>query len=712
MVGKYILPLILGLLFLTIGIFTLPDYGINWDSPLRMMRGQAYLNFLLTGQKTFKTSAKIPPVLIKPNEFVSQNLANAIEVEGKTLFTSQERPLTVVSYKEAVAKGGKFSFYQSNYWNAGYFIKEDGAGHLTFPDLGSTLFNKIFWGTLGWFGDLESYQVFFVFIASIGVFITSLFAYELTGSYFVSFCAGIFLALFPVFFGDSHFNVKDPLVTTFSVGLVWSFWHFLLSRKIKWVILFFIFLGLGMGTKWNMLELIIIIPAWLFLIRKTDKFKSWFKIKRLFTISILGSLAVLLFLIITWPYSWDNPIGKLFAVFSFYKNFAIQGSAIQPSGFITVLGFNTYPIILFLTQTPDILLLLSFIALVKIRKNNPWKIKQFLLFWIGISVLKFTLPHAQFYAGYRQFMEITPAIAILGALGLQTIVSLIPFKLNQQFKNLTFAGLILIIMIAPIIHLHPNENVYFNSLVGGIKGADNRNLIDWTITDGNIYKQAAEWMNSHSEKNSNIAFISGSLFALSPLYLRDDISISPDHFSRFDREGEYILVLSDKGNINSFGFRYPKKFLNPVHTISVDGVPLLRIFKNDVADFKGKPNEIETKDFSWKIRPSIGAFPYIELFFDKEMPITRIKLNNIDKNCNATNWRIGNEAVAFYKFDNDKLVPESIYTQIDRNKLGEKSMEYLFEGEEAQAIRILPLDKSSCFINGVVSSISALSSSQ
>src|SRR5581483_2135297 len=257
------------------------------------------------------------------------------------------------------------------------------------------------------------------------------------------------------------------------------------------------------------------------------------------------------------------------------------------------------------------------------------------------------------------------------------IVSLIPFKLNQQFKNLTFAGLILIIMIAPIIHLHPNENVYFNSLVGGIKGADNRNLIDWTITDGNIYKQAAEWMNSHSEKNSNIAFISGSLFALSPLYLRDDISISPDHFSRFDREGEYILVLSDKGNINSFGFRYPKKFLNPVHTISVDGVPLLRIFKNDVADFKGKPNEIETKDFSWKIRPSIGAFPYIELFFDKEMPITRIKLNNIDKNCNATNWRIGNEAVAFYKFDNDKLVPESIYTQIDRNKLGEKSMEYL-----------------------------------
>lgn len=129
-------------------------------------------------------------------------------------------------------------------------------------------------------------------------------------------------------------------------------------------------------------------------------------------------------------------------------------------------------------------------------------------------------------------------------------------------------------------HLHPNENVYFNALVGGAKGAMGKNLIDRQITYGNIYKQAALWLNKNAEKNARIAFLGGPLFALSSLDLREDINISPLFFSGFDREGEYLIALYSSIDLPVFGRRYLFRFLNPVQTIDVAGAPILYIFKN------------------------------------------------------------------------------------------------------------------------------------
>ena len=50
---KHLLASIFALSFLVIGLFTQKDYGINWDQPLRMLRGQAYTHFFLTRHKIF-----------------------------------------------------------------------------------------------------------------------------------------------------------------------------------------------------------------------------------------------------------------------------------------------------------------------------------------------------------------------------------------------------------------------------------------------------------------------------------------------------------------------------------------------------------------------------------------------------------------------------------------------------------------------------------
>ncbi len=49
---------ILGIIFLVVGIFTLKNYGINWDTINHLTRGQAYLHYFLTGHENYSDLPK------------------------------------------------------------------------------------------------------------------------------------------------------------------------------------------------------------------------------------------------------------------------------------------------------------------------------------------------------------------------------------------------------------------------------------------------------------------------------------------------------------------------------------------------------------------------------------------------------------------------------------------------------------------------------
>jgi len=59
-IKEILLILFIPLLFLIIGTAVLKDYGFNWDEPLHFMRGQAYLHFLLTGEKDYSSLSVYP----------------------------------------------------------------------------------------------------------------------------------------------------------------------------------------------------------------------------------------------------------------------------------------------------------------------------------------------------------------------------------------------------------------------------------------------------------------------------------------------------------------------------------------------------------------------------------------------------------------------------------------------------------------------------
>lgn len=707
---KYLLAAGLALIFFTVQVFTLSDYGINWDAPFRMLRGRAYLHYFLTGRSTFNKDTKISPVLIKPNEYASYFTLSAFETGEVSPVVLPDRPLPHAEYLKT-QKVQRSSFYKDDSWDD-ITLREFDGGHPPLVDLLAGLSNKILFAILGWIGDIQSYQIVYCLISSIGVFLTTLFSFEIvfevtkrkSTAFIGALVSGLALSMFPLFFSEAHFNMKDPLQASFLVGAVWSFWHYVKENRVKWFILLVIFTALCLGVKWNIIFLPIILGLWLVAIRNTAEFKKWFQLKLLWQLVVLLGASAL-FIIAIWPYMWDAPVQKLLGILFYYKNIGIGDSPIQPAGFILPLGFNIYPSLLVFAQTPEVILLFSFIALVGVyvwKRRDSLATITLLLLWVLIPILRASLPYVWFYSGYRQIMEILPALALLAGYGFALSYE----WLRKKAMGWAIVPLLIIFFVSlfyPLMRLHPNENVYFNTIVGGLKGAENRHFFDWTLTYGNIYKQGVIWLNAHAEKDANVAHLDGPMYAASLLWFRPDISISPYHFSGFEQKGEYIFALYNPLNPAHFAFRYPNRFLQPVHKVVVDGVPLLTIYKNSPQYVRPayRKSQETMKVAGRPISDPKGD--YIEVSLDTSVGVTKIVVENPRKSCEMGQ----HEIIAFLKEQNsaEGLQPSELYTPNYAKRLTPFTIEYDFPAEKAGFIRIYPLDTTSCFVGGNIRNI-------
>ena len=707
---KYLVPLILSLAFFLTGIFTISDYGINWDSQCRMMRGQAFIRLLLGGQKTYPEhyDNRTIPIFVKPNEYVTRY--DFVSCEGSKKAELTENPLPRLEYQYAMERK-RISFYQHPAWDGEAMLVEGGTGHPPLPEILGSISNRIMFGWLGILGDIESFSLIYLLISAVGVFVVTIFTIEITGSILAGIVAGISLALYPLFFSEAHFNLKDPLQASLYAGVVWGVWHWVKDKNFKFQISNFkfpiwwgvttIFLALAMAIKWNIVFLPVILSIWFLFIKSSEEFKNWFKFKKLLPLCLLALITSLLFLTLIWPASWGNPLLWIQQLLFYYLSFGVGVEPGQPEGFRLPFGFNGYPLALFLTQTPEVVLLLCLIGGVAVfrGKNIPTKPGVLVLLVLIIPLLRYSLPFSKSYGGIRQVMEILPALAILSGIGFHYLSKTLSHL--SYFKFLSSLS-ILSLLIIPIITLHPNQNVYFNNLVGGVKGAEKANLIDLMVTNGNVYKQGVEWLNQHAEKDAKLAITDGRMMAISPLWLREDISISPNHFSGLDKKGEYLLMNYTFQKRDYFAYHYPKTFLNPIHTIDVDGVPILYIFKNDQVHtkdgFKG-----EIKDENYRVqRVTKPNLSYYEIQLSKKEKVTRIVVTNYRRSCPDKD---------FYSFTDEFITfpnSDKVYAINERNVISPNQIEYSFPGEETDRVYIYPQSESSCFVGGKILSISVL----
>ena len=127
-------------------------------------------------------------------------------------------------------------------------MKTDGDGHPPLSDILTSIFNRILFGQLRLINDIDSYRVYGLLLAAATVGLTFYWTTKNWGR-FAGFIASASLALYPLYWSESHFNgEKDIPETAYWSFFFFSFYTAITKRNWKWVLLSGLFFGLALGT--------------------------------------------------------------------------------------------------------------------------------------------------------------------------------------------------------------------------------------------------------------------------------------------------------------------------------------------------------------------------------------------------------------------------------------------------------------------------------
>ena len=95
---KFFLSCLLSFLFFIFGLATLADYGINWDAPSHLSRGQAFLYYYLTGEKNYSGLKDLNLYLEKAKKIQERSIQDPVSRQRlyfqktNTIFFSPDIP--------------------------------------------------------------------------------------------------------------------------------------------------------------------------------------------------------------------------------------------------------------------------------------------------------------------------------------------------------------------------------------------------------------------------------------------------------------------------------------------------------------------------------------------------------------------------------------------------------------------------------------------
>jgi len=638
------------LVFFLVSLFTLKDYGISWDEPIHFIRGQAYLHYYLTGELTYKN--------IKTQK----------------------------------------SFFQNNSYNGAYFFQND-SGHPPTNDIMAAFSNFVFFQKLKIMGDIESFHLFNVLASTLLVAVVGIFAYQTMGLIPALIASGV-IATYPLFFAESHFNIKDPPQAAFSFLGLWLFW--LSLKKLNWKFLIFsgIAFGLSFGMKFNVLFLFPAIFVYLLLryLPYLVKGKFSFKIipKKYLLVFLLFPLIILFILLAFWPYLWQDPIYNFWQAVRYYKD--IGTGASYEKSFLTIGGFNLYPWVWISLTTPPVVLLLTIFGTLFIFKGKRFedKVEYLWLFSFLFPILRVSLPKVLIYGGVRQIFEFIPAMALICGYSVYKMGIIFKRKIHN-IKKIQFLIFLLIYFsgLLIIVRYHPNENVYFNFLIGGLKGAQQEKIPYWGNSFGNAYWQAVKWINRNTPKGSKLALIQGTSTNISSFLLRSDIHYSNLNWSGIYRQGEYLVELTHNDPIEMYPYvwEYVNKLLVPVYEVKVDGVAIAKVWKNDLEDTKSEYKKPEVKLVNYQMTVNNKG---IGVAFNKNVLVTRIFLHYVpDLNCSSYSAIIRSSLNLKDWLTEKESIPVEQVTVLDKSF---NMSPFFFAAREIKYLKIETEDKS-CLLN-------------
>lgn len=416
------------------------------------------------------------------------------------------------------------------------------------------------------------------------IFFTGLAARKM-GGWRAGTIALTFMILSPRFFGNAMNNPKD---IPFAAGAaVFTYFMIQLIQEIptpSWRTLTGAALGIAVALNIKAGAILFLCYAWLFLgLLWLQSLKSnTFSFLQLFKILIPLSLGGYLCGLVFWPFGLLNPILHPLEALSAFSKFGGAQGKLLFEGLIYTHGSTPWYYLpkWILISSPLFFSVSLFIFLFcsqsLFSKHNK-TILSFLIFCALFPLIYAIVTKSVVYDSWRHFLFIYPAFIILAALAWDLLLDHAESLLKKSFTLIIFA-LLLIEPLGWMIRNHPNEYVYFNPLVGGLRGAYGRFETDYW---GNCLRPASEALVA-AYRSKNLA---------APVVIRADgesISSVP-----FLAKGLGHLYVPFKDGENEWQYsiefsrsRDPKTLLNgewpgpnAIFAVSADQTPLCAVIE-------------------------------------------------------------------------------------------------------------------------------------
>jgi len=414
--------------------------------------------------------------------------------------------------------------------------------------------------------------------------------------------AGLAAPAFPVLFAHAHLAHTDLFLAAF-----WFWSVATLDVAVKeggsgWFFSSGLFLGAAAATKFSGLLLLPVLAVWLVANRSG-----------LAAFLVLCLAGALVFVAVN-PVMWVDPVlGIADYLHAGLDRAAMQDTRIATEYFGSVYQFRPpwhYPFVWTAIVFPPTLLAAAAVGLFAPRSGA---LRGLALLNMVVLYGALELPSAPLHDGVRLFLPVFPFYCVLAGTGAVALGEWVTRRIQSRFTSAAqrrdlIVALAIVAFVAPAAlrtaQVHPYQLSYFNALVGGIQGADekglevtnlkevlNRDVLDRlasempgeALVDPGFFieevcfYQAVGWVPAGWRVETQLSNSDGT----------DDIALAcegPQSFTtvaldRKAREADFTFVLNRKAQWRRTESALVQFGGTPWMEVSLEGVPLMMVYR-------------------------------------------------------------------------------------------------------------------------------------
>jgi hypothetical protein len=389
--------------------------------------------------------------------------------------------------------------------------------------------------------------------------------------------AALMYALMPRVFGHAHIAASETLLAFFTVCTAAAF---LAALKRPWfALLTGVAFGLAVATKVTALILPFPLILWGQLYHRRDYGSN------VFAMAFLAPAVA----VAVWPWMWTDTAVRLLEYLAYYLTH--QSTAVffmgASHGYMRPPAPWHYPLTITALSLPEWALVFGaagVLAAVGRAARRPAPVLFLLLAAAPLAVS--SLPGAPKYDGERLFFPAFAFIALLAGGGFAAVVGRLTRGLEPQARQgiATLALMAILVWgIVDIMVAHPNHLNFFNRLVGGPSGAQNR--YETSYWGEGVNEEVTAWLRDNAKPGMKVK----------PLALNELAFRNLQDWGKLPKQVDFapaappfdLIVLQNRmgffGNAERALFTAHK----PLASFDAQGVPRILVYAGDTLETTG-----------------------------------------------------------------------------------------------------------------------------